>query len=67
VYVPCSPYAVSPGLLMTALPVVYFHNGIQDVRWVLLTCVFDLFGGGLPMREILLYLYVAESVPGEGM
>jgi hypothetical protein len=52
---------------MTALPVVYFHNGIQDVRWVLLTCVFDLFGGGLPMREILLYLYVAESVPGEGM
>ncbi|CAN9469169.1 unnamed protein product [Alternaria alternata] len=47
--------------------VFYFHNSITHVRWVLLSCVFDLFGGGLPMREILLYSYVAESVPGDGM
>lgn len=28
---------------------------------------FDLFGGGVPMREILLYLYVAESAHEDGM
>jgi hypothetical protein len=42
------------------------HN-IIDVRWVLLSAFFDLLGGGIPMREILLYLYIAGSVPEEGM
>ncbi|RYO48954.1 hypothetical protein AA0113_g9732 [Alternaria arborescens] len=44
----------------------YLHN-IIDVRWVLLSAFFDLLGGGIPMREILLYLYIAGSVPEEGM
>lgn len=47
--------------------VFYFRNTITDVRWIFLTCIFDLFGDGVPMREILLYLYVAERVPENGM
>ncbi|KAH6623166.1 hypothetical protein F5144DRAFT_582543 [Chaetomium tenue] len=46
--------------------VFYFHNTI-NVRWVLLSGLFDLFGGGVPMREILLYLYVGESAREDGM
>jgi hypothetical protein len=36
-----------------------------DVRWILLTGLFDLIGGGQPVRNTLLYTYIAEVVPSD--
>lgn len=46
---------------------VYFRDVFQNISWVYVTCLFDLFGGAIPTREVLLYLYVAESVPASAM
>ncbi|EFY94863.1 Major facilitator superfamily domain, general substrate transporter [Metarhizium robertsii ARSEF 23] len=51
-------------ILFTA--VVYFYT-FTDVRWVLLLWVLELVGGGMPVREVLLWMYMAESVPEDGL
>ncbi|KAH0598372.1 hypothetical protein MHUMG1_03670 [Metarhizium humberi] len=51
-------------MLFTA--VVYFYT-FTDVRWVLLLWVLELVGGGMPVREVLLWMYMAESVPEDGL
>ncbi|EFR00819.1 hypothetical protein MGYG_03823 [Nannizzia gypsea CBS 118893] len=51
-------------ILFTA--VVYFHT-VTDIRWVLLLWVLELVGGGMPVREVLLWMYMAESVPEDGL
>ncbi|RDL36297.1 Major facilitator superfamily, general substrate transporter [Venustampulla echinocandica] len=51
-------------ILFTA--VVYFHT-FFDVRCVLLLWILELVGGGMPVREVLLWMYMAESVPEDGL
>ncbi|KAK2823866.1 hypothetical protein FQN49_007538, partial [Arthroderma sp. PD_2] len=47
-------------------PAIYFHT-FTDIRWVLLLWVLELVGGGMPVREVLLWMYMAESVPEDGL
>ncbi|KHN99774.1 Major facilitator superfamily domain, general substrate transporter [Metarhizium album ARSEF 1941] len=51
-------------ILFTA--VVYFHT-LADVWWVLGLWLLELVGGGIPVREVLLWMYMAESVPEDGL
>ena len=42
----------------------FFHD-LFDIRLIWLTGLFDLLGGGLPVRNALLYTIIAEVVePG---
>lgn len=50
----------------TSVIQVYFYT-FTDVRWVLLLWVLELVGGGMPVREVLLWMYMAESVPEDGL
>ncbi|KAB2571179.1 hypothetical protein BFW01_g1791 [Lasiodiplodia theobromae] len=41
--------------------VCFFHN-FFNIRMIWFTGLFDLIGGGLPVRNALLYTYIAEAV-----
>ncbi|KAE8137455.1 major facilitator superfamily domain-containing protein [Aspergillus pseudotamarii] len=55
------------GLVLATLAyssVFYFYN-LFNVHMVLGLCVFTTVGGGIPVREIMLSMYIAENVPDD--
>lgn len=64
--VPARVLVYMPWRTDTSVIQVYFYT-FTDVRWVLLLWVLELVGGGMPVREVLLWMYMAESVPEDGL
>ncbi|KAL7935557.1 major facilitator superfamily domain-containing protein [Trichoderma chlorosporum] len=59
--------AASYMLRMMLFTAIFYFYRLTDVRWVLLLWVLELVGGGMPVREVMLWMYMAESVPKDGL